>query len=129
MAIAVRPLSFLLLPAETSRVASFFVIFASPAGESAETQNRSPLHRKHRVFHGFSPPSNFMDFMISPKRTGGNPTFSVVVRATPENSFEQKVKAAILPKKLEMTPSVTQTADLIFKRNRQKTPPELNPTG
>ncbi|MBP5532286.1 MAG: hypothetical protein J6Y54_09715, partial [Lentisphaeria bacterium] len=48
----VRPLSFLLLPAETSRFASFFVVFVLPSEESAETQNRSPLHRKHRIFLG-----------------------------------------------------------------------------
>ena len=67
-----------------------------------------------------------MDFMISPKRTGGNPTFSAVVGATTENPFEQKAEVAVLPQKLEPTPSVTQTADLIFKRHRQKEGPPEN---
>ena len=81
-------------------------------------------------FSVFSPPSNFMDFMISPKRTGGNPTFSAVVGATTENPFEQKAEVAILPKKLETTPLLTQTAYLVFKRHRQKrrTAGESSPT-
>ena len=87
-------------------------------GEGGQTT--SFQHQTPASFTVFSPPSNFMDFMISPKRTGGNPTFSAVVGATPENPFEQKAKVAILPKEHEMTPSVTQTADLIFKRPRQK---------
>lgn len=50
---------------------------------------------------------------MSSKRTCGK-TFSIVAGATPENPFEQEVKVAILPKKLEMTPSVTQTAGVFF---------------